>query len=148
MVAVLRLPMCLSWLSLLHDGKEVLSSNCSAPMSCRTQHALKHNHMLLKKSSVLLPIPVFHLNLGFSCKSHCLSSCFCFLLCLSLCGLFFCFIWDIFSSTPLTAAPVSPFVSELDFCLHCESQGQSLDYVDILSMVIRLILSTSTNMLF
>jgi len=89
MVAVLRLPMCLSWLSLLHDGKEALSSNCSAPMSCRTQHALKHNHMLLKRSSVLLPVPVFHLNLGFSCKSHCLSSGFCFLLCLSLCGLFF-----------------------------------------------------------
>lgn len=63
-------------------------------------------------------------------------------------GLFFCSIWDIVPSAPLSAAQVSPFVSELDFCLHCESQGQSMDYVHVLSMAITLIPSASTNVLF
>lgn len=53
--SVLRLPVCLSLLSLLHDGKEVWSLNSSVPISCRTQHALKHSHRLLRRSSVLLP---------------------------------------------------------------------------------------------
>lgn len=60
-------------------------------------------------------------------------------LCLSMSDLFFCFIWDIVPSTPFSAAQVSPFVSELDICLHCESQGQSMDYVHALSMAMVLI---------
>lgn len=69
-------------------------------------------------------------------------------LCLFMSGLFFCFIWNIVPSTPFSAAQVSPFVSELDFCLHCESQGQSIDYVHALSMAIVLISSASTSVLF
>lgn len=67
------------------------------------------------------------------------SSCFCFFLCVSVSDLFFCFIWYIVPSTPFSAAQVSPFVSELDICLHCESQGQSMDFVHALSMAVVLI---------
>lgn len=67
---------------------------------------------------------------------------------MSVSGLFFCFVWIIVPSTPFSAAQVPPFVSELDFCLHCDSQGQSMDYVRALSMAVVLISSASTTGLF
>lgn len=123
---MLRLPVVLSWLLLLHDGKEVWSFNCWAPISCRTQHALKHRDswegaVCFYQFLSLTLIWVFHASLIVSLLVFVSFSV------LSLCGLFFCFIWDIVPSTPLSSAPVSPFVSELDFCLPCESQGQSMD---------------------
>lgn len=131
-LAVLGLPVCLSSLSLLHDGEEVWSWNSSVPIPCRIQHALKHGHRLLRRSCVLSPAPVSHYDLGFSCKSHCLSSCFCFLLCVCLCLTFSSVLSGILSPQPfflllkylllsqswISACTVSLKVSPWIMCMH------------------------------
>lgn len=65
----------------------------------------------LRRSSVLLPVPVSHPDLGFSCKSHCLSSCFCFFLCVVSLWPFLLFY--------LGYCPLNPsfFCSSISFCL-------------------------------
>ena len=110
---MLRLPVRLSLLSLLHDGKEVWSLNCSAPISCGTP--LKHRYRLLRRSSVLLPA---HLPPWFRFFMQVSLSLFLFLfpsLCLSMSGLFFCCS----SGQYLGYCPLNPFLccSSISFCL-------------------------------